>query len=322
LNPGKKVNLTRRRPRLVELMNRPGGVSRAAAIAAASAAVESLRDQSIEGMVEAIVAIDEILNAGSPIGETELARILRYAERIVTLAETFGYVTLAFAAKSLCDLAQWFLEKKEGKKEPLLVHAKSLRLVLPPKTVTQAEAERILGELSRILMFFGCMPREEFRLKALRKLQLLDTEADARFDRLLASAQNYFEVPIAAISLIDAHRQWFKSKIGLEATETPRSMAFCSYAIEQDGVFVVEDASIDSRFAHNPLVTGPPNIRFYAGAPLRTSDGHNIGTLCVIDGHPRTLDGEGYKRLRKLANTIVKLVEADTARAKAGTKTA
>lgn len=129
---------------------------------------------------------------------------------------------------------------------------------------------------------------EAERLHALCGLNLLDTAPEERFDRITRIAAQFFDVPIVLVSLIDSDRQWFKSRHGLAAEETPRSMAFCAHAIEQDDVLIVEDATLDDRFRNNPLVTGEPFIRFYAGYPIRTSDGVVVGTLCLIDKTPRT----------------------------------
>lgn len=121
------------------------------------------------------------------------------------------------------------------------------------------------------------------RVAALRRLGVLDTAPERVFDDLVLVAQALFGTPIALISLIDADRQWFKANIGLPARETPRSVSFCGHAIAHDAALIVPDATEDPRFHDNPLVTGGPNIRFYAGQPLRLPDGHKIGTLCVID---------------------------------------
>ena len=125
---------------------------------------------------------------------------------------------------------------------------------------------------------------EEKRLAALEATKLLDSEIDERFERITRLAANALGSDMALISLLDGSRQWFKSKVGLQATETPREQAFCSHAIQNpDDVMVVLDASEDSRFAGNPLVTGDPNISFYAGVPLVTKEGYALGTLCVLD---------------------------------------
>jgi len=150
--------------------------------------------------------------------------------------------------------------------------------------------------------------REGQRLAALRAYSVLDTEADAAIDRLAGLAGNLFSTPISLVSLIDEHRQWFKARVGLEASETPRDQAFCAHAIAMgpDAVMVVEDASLDPRFASNPLVTGAPDIRFYAGATLTTKEGHNLGTLCVIDDKPRPRPSPAeLERLQLLARIVV-----------------
>lgn len=154
---------------------------------------------------------------------------------------------------------------------------------------------------------------EAARLGALRELALLDTDAETRFDRLTRLARDLFGVPIALVSLVDEDRQWFKSRQGLPAPETPREVSFCAHAIlEEREVFVVPDATRDDRFADNPLVTGDPDIRFYAGAPLSTSDGHQVGTLCVIDRSPRDWTREQSAALRDLAD----IVEAELERSR------
>ena len=128
---------------------------------------------------------------------------------------------------------------------------------------------------------------EEQRLTSLKELNVLDTPPEERFDRVTRLAKSLFNVPIALVSLVDENRQWFKSCFGVDVSETGRDISFCGHAILQDGVFVIEDASKDERFADNPLVTDGPNIRFYAGYPLTSHDGYNLGTLCIIDEKPR-----------------------------------
>ncbi|WP_310539602.1 GAF domain-containing protein, partial [Phenylobacterium sp.] len=130
---------------------------------------------------------------------------------------------------------------------------------------------------------------EAARLCALDDYQVLDSAPEPAFDRLTALAADLFQAPIALVSLVDAERQWFKSRHGLDAVETPRSQAFCAHALPlaPGATLVVEDATRDPRFSSNPLVTGDLGIRFYAGAVLTGSDGHNLGTLCVIDTKPR-----------------------------------
>ena len=144
--------------------------------------------------------------------------------------------------------------------------------------------------------------RELFRVEALHSLGVLDSAPEQAFDDLVALASMICDAPISLVSLIDADRQWFKARRGLDVQETPRSLAFCSHAIEQSGLFEVEDARLDPRFHDNALVTGAPNIRFYAGAPLVGAQGHSYGTLCVIDTKPRKLteaQGDGLQRLAR-----------------------
>lgn len=145
---------------------------------------------------------------------------------------------------------------------------------------------------------------EEVRLKALRALNILDTAPDERFDRLTRMAKYMFDVPIALVSLVDKDRQWFKSSIGLDVSETPREISFCGHAILQNDVMVVPDATLDKRFFDNPLVTGEPYIRFYAGCPIRLEDGSAMGTLCIIDRKPRTLSQDDLTALKDLAYTV------------------
>ncbi len=146
---------------------------------------------------------------------------------------------------------------------------------------------------------------EHDRLAQLHALDILDTGQEEVFDRITRLAAHIVEAPIVLISLIDEHRQWFKSRIGLAAEETHRDVAFCGYAILDDEVFVVPDASEDPRFADNPLVTGAPDIRFYAGAPLILSDGVRLGTLCAIDTKPRQLTDDQLTALRDLAAVVI-----------------
>lgn len=130
---------------------------------------------------------------------------------------------------------------------------------------------------------------EDTRLQALHALMVLDTPPEERFDRVVRFAAEQLEMPMALVSLVDGDRQWFKSRVGLDATQTARDIAFCSHAILQPETFVVEDATLDERFVDNPLVTGAPHVRFYAGAPLSAPGGERVGTLCVLDNKPRTL---------------------------------
>ena len=155
------------------------------------------------------------------------------------------------------------------------------------------------------------LPENEVtRVATLRSLNILDTSAEERFDRLTRLAKRLFGVPIALVSLVDANRQWFKSCVGLDAVETPRDISFCGHAILGNGVFVIPDALADPRFSDNPLVTGAPNVRFYAGCPLQVSNGSKIGTLCLIDVEPREFDSESTALLQDLARMVEQEIEA------------
>ncbi len=154
------------------------------------------------------------------------------------------------------------------------------------------------------------LPRNEaIRLIALKQCNILDTPPEPEFDELVQVTALLCDVPVALISLVDHNRQWFKAKVGLAVPETPRDVAFCAHAILQSDVLVVEDATQDPRFADNPLVTGDPFLRFYAGVPLTTHDGMNLGTLCVIDFVPRTLSAEQLAGLRALAKQVTRRLE-------------
>jgi ribonuclease BN (tRNA processing enzyme)/DNA-binding response OmpR family regulator len=144
-------------------------------------------------------------------------------------------------------------------------------------------------------------PDEAQRLAALKALNVLDTAAEERFDRITRLAAALFDVPVALISLVDANRQWFKSSCGLDAAETPRDESFCAHAVVSRKPLVIPDALLDDRFADNPVVTGPGRVRFYAGYPLFLSNGSCIGTLCVLDVRPRDFDASDIARLGDLA---------------------
>ncbi|WP_273205544.1 GAF domain-containing protein [Marinobacter subterrani] len=147
-------------------------------------------------------------------------------------------------------------------------------------------------------------PDEAHRLSALDELALLDTPPEERFDRLTRLAARTLDAPIALVSLVDSNRQWFKSRHGLDAPETARDVSFCGHAILREEPLIIENALNDERFHDNPLVTGTPNIRFYAGAPLHDRHGHRVGTLCVIDRKPRSFANEDKAMLRDLANLV------------------
>jgi GAF domain-containing protein len=146
---------------------------------------------------------------------------------------------------------------------------------------------------------------ESQRLAALRGLRVLDSEREQSFDEISKLAAYICGTPISTVSLVDADRQWFKSRQSIEITETPRDQSFCGHTIMSDGVMVVEDALQDGRFAGTQLVTGNPHVRFYAGAPLTTGDALNIGALCVMDSVPRKLTAEQREALLTLSKMVM-----------------
>ncbi len=150
---------------------------------------------------------------------------------------------------------------------------------------------------------------EKQRLKVLWQYDVLDTMPEAMFDDLTELAANICEAPVALISLVDEKRQWFKAKVGTSLRETARDISFCAHAIQQPDLFIVPDATKDERFAHSPLVTEDPGIRFYAGAPLITPDGYALGTLCVIDKVPRELSPAQKRALAILSRHVVAQLE-------------
>jgi len=147
------------------------------------------------------------------------------------------------------------------------------------------------------------------RVAALEKYAILDTEPEQAFDDLTLLASYVCKTPIALISLVDEDRQWFKSKVGLSVSETPREIAFCSTAIQHSEVMVVPDTLKDDRFRDNPLVVSDPRIRFYAGAPLITEEGYALGTLCVVDRKPREFGSDQKEALQALSRLVLAQLE-------------
>ncbi len=184
-------------------------------------------------------------------------------------------------------------------------------LAVPPAG-KEHSAQGTLG----VALFPGTMPshpvpeNEAERQRTLEEFHLLDGPGDGDLDRLTRLASRMLGLPIALISLVDRDRQWFLSRVGLEATETGRDVAFCAHTICGDELMVVADARADERFRDNPLVTGSPHIRFYAGVPLRSREGHNLGTLCVIGSEARQLTGGERQLLEDLAALVMQHLEA------------
>jgi len=159
-------------------------------------------------------------------------------------------------------------------------------------------------------MISARIPENEVeRLEALRRYHILDTRSDSAFDDLAELASYICGTPIGLVSLVDSDRQWFKASVGLEVSEMPRDVSFCAHTILANDTLVVEDTLTDNRFADNPLVTSDPKIRFYAGAKLTTSDGHAVGSLCVIDRVPRKLTSAQKEALQALSRQVVAQME-------------
>ncbi len=150
---------------------------------------------------------------------------------------------------------------------------------------------------------------EAERLAALHRYKVLDSDPEQTYDDITKLASHICGAPIAFVSLVDAERQWFKAKLGLTQQQTPRDEAFCAYTVLGPDTFVVEDAAKDERFAVNPLVTGDPHVRFYAGAPLLTAEGHAIGSMCVIDHRPRQFPTDQREALERLARLVIANLE-------------
>lgn len=158
-------------------------------------------------------------------------------------------------------------------------------------------------------------PNEAARLSALRQLGILDSPPEEQFDRLVEFLSQELQVPIALVSLVDEERQWFKANVGMDGHEAPRDTSFCGHAVAANDFLLVEDAAKDIRFSDNPLVTGHPHIRFYAGIPLHAPTGECIGTLCAIGKEPRKLsriERAVFNALRDLANKALVAREAVT----------
>lgn len=165
-------------------------------------------------------------------------------------------------------------------------------------------AARVFGKSSA-----EAFHRETARLAALDQLDLLDTPRDPGFERIVRLIKEIFNIDIALVSLIDAHRQWYKACSGLSFDEVPREDTFCRYVVDAETPIIVQDATKDPRFAHHPAVTGEAHIRFYAGVPLKTNDGHTIGTVCAIDRSPRSFGGRDLSILQELAGAAMDRIE-------------
>ena len=150
---------------------------------------------------------------------------------------------------------------------------------------------------------------ESLRLQDLHSHDLLDTDTEEDYDQLVQLAAHICDCPVSLVTLVDADRQWFKASVGVDVRQTPREQAFCAHTILSEHTMVIPDTRADERFAENPLVTGELNVRFYAGAPILSPDGHKLGSMCVIDHRPRTLTDFQLKSLGMIANQVTKLIE-------------
>jgi GAF domain-containing protein len=150
---------------------------------------------------------------------------------------------------------------------------------------------------------------EAARVAALDRYAILDSEPEEAFDDIVMLAAQVCRTPMAMLSLLDDHRQWFKSKVGVQVRETPKDASICKYAIQQNELFIVGDTREDARFRESPLVVGEPRIRFYAGEPLINEEGYALGTLCVVDREPRVLDEEQKGALKSLGRLALRQME-------------
>jgi two-component system, NtrC family, sensor kinase len=165
------------------------------------------------------------------------------------------------------------------------------------------------GNWTEAVMDATAPSQESARVAALDRYAILDTEPEQTFDDLVILAAYICKTPIAMLSLVDEHRQWFKSRVGVQIRETPKETSFCAHAIQQEDLFIVPDTLKDPRFKDNPMVLGEPHIRFYTGAPIVNEDGFALGTLCVIDRQPRELDSEQKEALWALSRLALGQME-------------
>ena len=268
------------RVRLADLLTRTGAVQIIAQAANISAARDLLNTQDPDTII-----VDLEMPGG---GGLDLIAELRNREPTPLVIVLTNHPTAEYRARSLALGAHHFLDK----------------------TLEFQNVPAILQQLApRPDHSDGTPAAEMARLLSLMSYQILDTPAESAFDDLTALVAQICATPIALISLVDADRQWFKSRHGLNTESTARSISFCHHAIAGDELFVVQDATCDERFADNPLVTGDPLVRFYAGVPLKVNDGNNIGTLCVIDHVPRVLTAAQVEALSILARQVVARLE-------------
>jgi type IV pilus assembly protein PilB len=289
----------------------PSRVARAPARVVLAVGDANTRSELLGGL--AVMGVHAVAVEGT---RAALAEIVRADPALLVLgtdpsgARPLQLVEIARGALGLRDLPILALARSEADAEELLAAGADDFLLLPlhPEE-TRARLRAVLNRNQRWappqeVMTPRPPAREADRVAELRRFSVLDTAPEERFDRLTRQAAHHFGAPIALVSLVDSDRQWFKSRHGVESEGTPRDISFCGHAILGEDVFVVEDALLDARFVHNPLVTADPHIRFYAGYPLRGPGGHRVGSFCVIDQEPRTVSADDLRVLSILGRQV------------------
>ncbi|MHB1192941.1 MAG: ATPase, T2SS/T4P/T4SS family [Longimicrobiales bacterium] len=291
----------------------PGRPAKAVLAVADAAALEILRGTLAEGGVTATEA---------PNGQMAIALVASQQPDLLVVGppssslDVAGLIHIVRGVLGMRDLQVLAIVASEEEADPLLESGADDFLALPLRaTSARARLKSVLRRQDRWSTPEEVMrPRtpanEADRLADLRSTGVLDTPPEERFDRLTRKAAEHFGVPASMVSLVDADRQWWKSRHGTDSTGTPRDVSFCGHAILQDDVFVVEDAYLDARFADNPLVTGDSKVRFYAGYPLKGPGGHNVGSFCIVDHEPRAFTEADAQVLKELGREV----EAELAR--------
>lgn len=194
--------------------------------------------------------------------------------------------------------------------KPMDVGVFVTKRAIPPQTVAAClDRHREACRIRVLMTDHGVTVDENARVAALKRYSILDTLPEQIYDDVTALASLICGTPMSLVSLVDADRQWFKSSVGTDIRETPRAVSFCAHTIGTSKTLIVKDAQQDSRFKSNPVVTGPPGIRFYAGAPIVEPNGHVLGTVCVIDTTPRSLSPIQVAALEALARHTMALME-------------
>jgi DNA-binding response OmpR family regulator len=273
-------------------------------------------DEAVRKTLHEILAEKGFQIAAPPDGQVAVAMVARSNPSLLLVGPPFartdeaGLIPVVRSVLGMRDLPVMALTESEEEAEGILAAGADEYLVLPLRPGTarkrleslmrRNEGWSPLEDVMRPITPAG----EQKRLEDLRSTGMLDTAEEERFDRLTRKAAEQFEVPISLVSLVDEDRQWFKSHYGLESRQTPRDVSFCGHAVLGEEVFVVEDSYLDPRFSFNPLVTGEPHIRFYAGYPLRGPAGQRIGSFCIVDHKPRTMSATERGALETLGREV------------------